>query len=99
MPLTITPGDVALYEEQGYLVVPNVLSESELDAVQLELAELVANASGVTENDAVYDLEDSHSRAVPKVRRIKEPHAVMPSVAALVRHPGMIEILSQLLSF
>lgn len=88
---------VALYQEQGYLVVPNVLSESELKAVRRELAELVARASGVTENDAVYDLEDGHTPAVPNVRRIKDPDAVMPSVAALIRHPGMIEILCQLI--
>ena len=97
MPVAITPDDVASYEEQGYLVVPNVLSESELDVVRGELAELVDKASGVTENDAVYDLEDSHTQAAPKVRRIKEPHAVMPSVAALVRHRGMIEILTRLI--
>jgi len=97
VPVAITPDDVASYEEQGYLVVPNVLSESELDVVRGELAELVDKASGVTENDAVYDLEDSHTQAAPKVRRIKEPHAVMPSVAALVRHRGMIEILTRLI--
>lgn len=97
MPVTITPDDVASYEEQGFLVVPNVLSESELDVVRLELAELVDKASGVTENDAVYDLEDSHTQAAPRVRRIKEPHVVMPSVAALVRHRRMIEILCQLI--
>jgi len=97
VPVAITPDDVASYEERGFLVVPNVLSESELDAVRLELAELVDKAAGVTENDAVYDLEDSHTQAAPRVRRIKEPHAVMPSVAALVRHRGMIEILCQLI--
>lgn len=97
MPGGITSDDVALYQEQGYLVVPNVLSESELKAVRRELAELVAKASRVTENDAVYDLGDSHTQAAPNVRRIKDPDAVMPSVAVLVRHPGMIEILSQLI--
>jgi phytanoyl-CoA hydroxylase len=97
VPVAITPDDVASYQERGFLVVPNVLSESELDVVRLELAELVDKASGVTENDAVYDLEDSHTQAAPRVRRIKEPHAVMPSVAALVRHRGMIEILCALI--
>ena len=93
----INPDDVASYREEGYLVVPDVLSESELDVVRLELAELIEKASGVTENDAVYDLEDSHTRETPKVRRIKSPEAVMPSVAALVRHPALVEILTQLI--
>lgn len=97
MTLAITSRNVDSYQQLGYLVVPNVLSESELEVVRAELAELIDKASSITENDAVYDLEDSHTQAAPKVRRIKEPHAVMPSVAALVRHPGMIEILSQLI--
>lgn len=94
---TVTHVDVASYREQGYVVVPNVLSASELDVIRRELADLVAKASGLTENDEVYDLEDSHTPEAPNVRRIKQPHAVMSSVAALVRDPRMIEILSQLI--
>ena len=97
MTVAITPRDLALYQEQGYLVVPNVLSESELDVIRRDLSQLIEKASGVTENDAVYDLEDSHTQAAPKVRRIKSPEAVMPSVAALVHHPALVEILTQLI--
>jgi ectoine hydroxylase-related dioxygenase (phytanoyl-CoA dioxygenase family) len=95
--MVITPSDVASYHEQGYLVVPDVLSASELDVIRRELAELVEHASEVTTNDEVYDLEDSHTPAAPKVRRIKRPEAVMPSVEALVRHPVLVEILTQLI--
>lgn len=94
---TSTRVDLAAYREHGYVVVPNVLSATELGAIRRELADVVAKAAGLTENDDVYDLEDSHSPASPRVRRIKEPHAVMPTVAALVRHPRMIEILTQLI--
>ena len=97
MTVAITSRDLAVYREQGFLVVPNVLSETELDLIHLDLSQLIENASGVTENDSVYDLEDSHTQAAPKVRRIKQPHAVMPSVAALVHHRGMIEILRRLI--
>jgi len=93
----ITNDDLAAYTEQGFLVVPNVLSEQELDQIRQELEQLVVKAAGVTENNEVYDLEDNHSSAAPKVRRIKDPHMVMPSVAALVRHPPLVAILTQLL--
>lgn len=89
--------DVTSYRERGYVVVPDVLSGPELDVIRGELADLVTKASTVTENDEVYDLEDSHSPEAPRVRRIKQPHVVMPSVAALVRHPRMIEVLSRLI--
>ena len=95
--MAITPHDEVYYQDRGYLVVPNVLTQSELDEVRAELAELIDKSSGVTENDVVYDLEDNHTQAAPRVRRIKEPHTVMPSVAALVRHPEMVEILSRLI--
>ena len=89
--------DVEAYREQGYIVVPDVLTSEELDAIRRELAELVDKASGLTENDDVYDLEDDHSPEAPRVRRIKQPHAVMASVSDLVHHPRMLEILSRLI--
>lgn len=97
MPAVITSADVAFYEEQGYLVVPDVLAEPELDLMREELDGLVERACEITENDDVYDLEDSHSAEAPKVRRIKDPHAVMPSVAALLNHRVMLEVLTTLL--
>ena len=95
--MAITRDDVEFYADQGYLVVPDVLTESELDVIRRELAELIDKASEVTENDDVYDLDDSHTTEAPKVRRIKAPHVVMPSVAALARHPAMLEVLSVLI--
>lgn len=97
MAAVVTRADVAFYEEQGYLVVPDVLSESQLQLIRSELGQLVERACDVTENDDVYDLEDNHTRASPKIRRIKSPDAVMPSVAALLRDPDLLGVLTQLL--
>ena len=89
--------DVEAYREHGFIVVPDVLTAAELDAIRHELTELVDKASERTENDDVYDLEDDHSPEAPRVRRIKQPHSVMASVSDLVRHPRMLEILTQLI--
>jgi ectoine hydroxylase-related dioxygenase (phytanoyl-CoA dioxygenase family) len=93
----ITEDDVTRYHDQGYLTVPGVLTDAELDVIRRELAQLVSEAAGVTENDAVYDLEPNHTTAAPRVRRVKEPHSVMPSVAALLEHPVLIRLLTQLI--
>ena len=93
----ISENDVRFYRDEGYLLVENVVSKSELEAVRSDLARLVRNAGSVTENNHIYDLEDSHSRDDPRVRRIKEPHKVMPSVEALIRHPALISILTKLI--
>jgi phytanoyl-CoA hydroxylase len=95
--VSIDQEDIAFYREQGYLLVPNVLNEIELGEIREELQQLVVKAADITENDNVFDLEPGHTEAAPKVRRIKEPHAVMRSVAALVRNPVLVQLLAQLI--
>lgn len=97
MAIVISDDDLGFYHDQGYLVVPGVLSESELDVIRTELRQVIDGAAVITENDDTYDLEPGHTAAAPKVRRIKEPHLVMPSVADLVRHPVLVSVLTQLL--
>ena len=93
----ITEDDVSRYQDQGFLVVNEVLNEAELAELRADLARVVQGAAAVTENSAIYDLEPSHTPASPRVRRVKIPHTVMPSVARLVRHPRLVSILTRLI--
>lgn len=97
MAIVISDGDLAFYHDHGYLVVPSVLAASELDVIRSELRHVIDRAADITDNDDVYDLEPGHTATAPKVRRIKEPHVVMPSVADLVRHPVLVSVLTRLL--
>ena len=54
------------------------------------------NARSVAANDEIYDLEDSHSAAEPRVRRIKTPHLHHPEYARAARHPKIVEVLTDL---
>ena len=56
----------------------------------------VDNARTVAANDDVYDLEESHSPAEPRVRRIKAPHLHDPEYAQAARHPKIVEVLQDL---
>lgn len=93
----ISQEETEFYKEQGYLVVENVVTETELTALRSELDTLVKDSAAVTKNNHIYDLEETHSSQDPRVRRIKEPHKVMPSVAALMRQPALLSILTRLL--
>ncbi len=73
MPVRLTDAQVAEYHEKGYLVVEGVLSKAKLDAIRAETDRIIAAAAGVTANNDLYDLEDSHRPDNPRVRRIKEP--------------------------
>ena len=84
----ISQQDVAFYREHGYLVVEGVVSSAEVAELRRVTDEFVEKARSRTGHDDVYDLEDSHSAAEPRVRRIKTPHLWHASYAAMVAHPG-----------
>ena len=51
-----------------------VLSRAEVEALREVTDDFVERARALTSHDEIYDLEDSHSAAEPRVRRIKTPH-------------------------
>jgi phytanoyl-CoA hydroxylase len=93
----ITAADRARYEEQGYIVVRNVLSAEELVPIRKLVDEFVASARGKSAHDAVHDLEPGHTPENPKVRRIKTPHLHHQAFRELARHPRLVAILQALL--
>ena len=84
------------YDQIGAIVVPNVLSPDEVARLRKVTDDLVEASRTVTTHTDIYDLEDSHSAAQPRVRRIKGPHLVHAEYAALVRHPGIVAVLQDL---
>lgn len=93
----INERDVALYREQGYLLVEHVLDAATLTKIRGAIAGLVAKAAGVKSHNDVYDLEPTHTPENPRVRRIKTPHKVDPFFLEVVRQPKMTSILKALL--
>lgn len=70
----LTLEQVGLYAEHGYLLIPDALSQQEVAELRANVDEIVAGAAKVTAHTDIYDLEDGHAPASPKVRRIKAPH-------------------------
>ena len=62
------------YREDGFMVIPDVFSAAEVTELRRVTDQFVGDAAQVAANDEVYDLEDTHSTAEPRVRRIKTPH-------------------------
>ena len=84
------------YGRVGAVVVPDVLSETEVRRLRDVTDDLVQKARGLTGHTEVYDLEDSHTPDQPRVRRIKAPHLHGPEYASLVRHPKILAVLASL---
>jgi phytanoyl-CoA hydroxylase len=85
------------YRAAGALVVPDVLSQEEILRLRRVSDEFVENSRKVTRNDDIYDLEDSHTPALPRVRRIKSPELHHPAYGELVRHRKITAVLNDLL--
>jgi ectoine hydroxylase-related dioxygenase (phytanoyl-CoA dioxygenase family) len=92
----LTAAQIAEYNEVGAIVVPDILTQSEIAQLLAVTDGFVARARGLTGHTEIYDLEDSHTPDHPRVRRIKAPHAHDPAYGVLVRHPKILAVLRDL---
>ncbi|HEX3864866.1 MAG TPA: phytanoyl-CoA dioxygenase family protein [Stellaceae bacterium] len=92
----LTDAQRAAYDRDGVIIVPDVFSPDEIAEMLRVTDQFVADSVKVTANDAVYDLEDTHSAADPRVRRLKAPHAIHPVFAASSRNEKVVAILRDL---
>ena len=88
--------EIDTYNRVGAIVVPDVLSRAEIAELSAVTDDFVARARGLTEHTDIYDLEDSHTKDQPRVRRIKAAHQHHPVYAALTRHPRILAVLADL---
>ncbi len=93
----LTPEQVDFYNENGFVMVRQVLDAREMAELRANVDEIVAGAGKVTGHTDIYDLEDGHTREAPKVRRIKTPHKHFDYFKKLIRHPGITSALACLI--
>ncbi|WP_299685142.1 phytanoyl-CoA dioxygenase family protein [uncultured Tateyamaria sp.] len=72
----LTPDQKASYASNGYLLVENRIPDDWLTKIRAEIARFEAEAATMTGSNDRLDLEDSHSAADPRLRRIKLPHTI-----------------------
>ena len=86
----------AAYARDGVIVVPDVFSAAEIAELRAVTDGFVARSAGVGANDDIYDLEDTHSAAEPRVRRLKTPHLHDPVYFRASRNEKIVAILEEL---
>jgi len=92
----LTRAQIEEYDRVGAIVVPEILTQDEVAELRRVTDMFVEKSRALTTHSDVYDLEDTHTPAQPRVRRIKAPHVHHPAYGALVRHPRIIEVLCDL---
>ncbi len=85
------------YDDNGYLLVENAVSADELATLRGIAYDFIEKSRSVTESNDVYDLDEGHSAANPRLTRIKLPHRQHPYFWELLKSSQLTEILNDLL--
>ena len=93
----LTPTQIQFYRDSGYLGVEAVFSPAEVEELRRVTDEFVEKSRAVTVNDAVFDLEPSHTPETPRLRRLKDPIKQHPAYRRALLHPNVLKIVSQLI--
>ncbi|MBT4871547.1 MAG: phytanoyl-CoA dioxygenase family protein [Marinovum sp.] len=76
MPETLSPDQIKFYHDNVYLVLENRIPPDWLTKIRSEIARFETEASELDHSNDRLDLEDSHTRESPRLRRIKLPHKI-----------------------
>lgn len=87
------------YRERGFIAVPDVLPADVLEELRDEVARFVEKSRQVSENDAVFDLEPSHTPEDPRLRRLKNPAQVSAVFDRVMRSDALLDLADPLLGF
>ena len=76
MPETLNHAQLTFYQDNGFLVLENKISNVWLKKIRLEISRFEEEAALLEKSNDRLDLEDSHTKGAPRLRRIKLPHLI-----------------------
>lgn len=84
MPECLSPDQIAQFDTDGYVLLENQIPSDWLKRIRDEITRFEAEAATMTASNDRLDLEDSHTPAEPRLRRIKLPHTISDDMRALM---------------
>jgi len=81
---TLTQDQIAFYQENGYLVLENQIPDNWMHRIRTEISRFEDEAALLNESNERLDLEDSHTKNSPRLRRIKLPHTISSDLNELM---------------
>ncbi len=95
--MALSKDEINFYNEQGYLLVEDVISENQLKEMLALVDGFFEKSKMIRENDNIFDLEDGHSSENPRLKRIKQPHQHSQFFWDIIKKSKIEEILKDLL--
>src|SRR5262249_18712475 len=96
-PHVLTPAEQrAAYDQDGYLVFPELLDASELTGLRIALTEVLRDADGLTETNDKFSVTPTEDGGYA-VRRIFDPIARHQAFHELVLNPKILDVVENLI--
>lgn len=93
----LSGAQIEFYREQGHLLVEDVIEPALLARLRGATEEMIERSRAVAASDAIYDLDEGHSAASPRLTRIKSPHLNVPGFDQVMQAPKVKAVLQALL--
>jgi phytanoyl-CoA hydroxylase len=93
----LTSQQITQYHEEGYAVLPEFLSRSEVDAILAGIDALTSTATVAQHNSERLEMEPNQSPEGKKVRRVYEPCTYYPRFRSLSESKGLLDAIEQLI--
>lgn len=93
----LTQEQVDFYHTNGYIVVENVISATDIAELRKITDDFVDKSREVNEHTDVFDLEPGHTPETPQLRRLKNPVALHPIYDRMLRHEYILNSVAQLI--
>jgi phytanoyl-CoA hydroxylase len=95
VPKLLTDAEVRFFVENGYLIVPNLISPEEVEELRQDAVRV---ARGVYPCETIAPVPEtvSDDAVLRTILCIHQPHYISPIMAAYARHPKICGILSQI---
>lgn len=93
----LTADQIEAFRRDGYVKVEGMLRPDQLAGARRVMDEFLERSRSLTASDDVIDLEDDHTAANPRIRRLKDPHKASPVYDALLRDGRILDTVAQLI--
>ena len=97
MLMILSNDQIEFYNNEGYVLVEEVISEDQLSAMIKIVDDFFEKSKAIKENDNIFDLEEGHSTNNPRLKRVKQPHQHTPFFWDILKESKIENILIDLL--
>lgn len=92
----LTQQQIEFYHANGYLSCEGVVPLTLLQEMRAVIADFREQSAGIDASTPIFDVADGHSRATPKLRRIKDPVKQHPVFDRLMRSDALVDRVAAL---